>query len=165
MRATTRAGEATFATGGGFDFPFLESLAAVLLLGLLTGVSVPLLSGYVKEVKTVPAKSVAWSLWRAVHGRVVTNCDVPARVSDGYAEAGLGTSGQSVHWSVGAGSANVVTLDCRTGTTGPDQDVFTIVGITRDVDFIRVKLRYTAAASPPTRLLCSVDSGRSFQDC
>ena len=56
-------------------------------------------------------------------------------------------------------------LDCATGTITADQDVFTIAGVASDVDSIRVRFAYATAASPPTHLTCSVDSGSSFKPC
>ncbi len=152
-------------TGGGFPLPGL--LLGILLAGFVVAVSVPPYLGYVRDAKTVEARLLARSLWTVIQIHAIASCGTPSRVSQGYSRAGFNTAGSTVpaRWWVAAGGATTVTLDCTTGTISADQDVFTIAGVGSDVDFIRVRLAYASAASPPMHLTCSVDSGSSFKEC
>ena len=108
------------------------------------------------------------SLWTAVQSNAIGTCGTASLVSNGYPKSGLSSTGVSNpdRWSVTAGGGNTLTVNCTTGAyTASSADLFTVKGDTSDVDFIQVKLNYTAAGTPPSRLKCSVDSGSTFVDC
>ena len=139
----------------------------ILLAGFLVAISTPPYVGYVQDARTVEARLLARSLWTVIQSHAMASCGTPSRVSQVYSSAGFNNAGSTVpaRWRVAAGGATTVTLDCTTGTISADQDVFTIAGVGSDVDSIRVRLAYATAASPPTHLTCSVDSGSSFKQC
>ena len=160
-----RTGVESATTGGGF--PFLALSLGILLAGFLVAISTPPYVGYVQDARTVEARLLARSLWTVIQSHAMASCGTPSRVSQVYSSAGFNNAGSTVpaRWWVAAGGATTVTLDCTTGTISADDDVFTIAGVGSDVDSIRVKLAYATAASPPTHLTCSVDSGSSFKQC
>ena len=160
-----RTGVESATTGGGF--PFLALSLGILLAGFLVAISTPPYVGYVQDARTVEARLLARSLWTVIQSHALASCGTPSRVSHGYSGAGFNDAGSTVpaRWRVAAGGATTVTLDCATGTITADQDVFTIAGVASDVDSIRVRFAYATAASPPTHLTCSVDSGSSFNPC
>jgi hypothetical protein len=110
---------------------------------------------------------LAGSLWTAVFSRAVTGCGTVMPVAASYQKAGLDVTGTSVppRWMIASGGSNPVIADCATGAISPAGDVFAIRGVADDVASIRVKLHHSAAGTPPSRLLCSVDAGVSFLDC
>jgi len=144
----------------------VELLLVLLFVGVLAACAAPLYLGYARDAKTAEAKLLARSLWTAVTANAVRRCGMASAVSASYLTAGLDASGVTVpaRWSVGA-PARGVSVNCATGAVGPDGDVFTVVGIARDVSGIQVTLTYDAQATPPSRLRCSGDGGHAFIDC
>jgi prepilin-type N-terminal cleavage/methylation domain-containing protein len=149
-------------------FTLIELLIVILIVGILAAVATPLYLGYIKDAKTAEAKAVVGSLWTAVQSNAIGSCGNASKVTDAYPKAGLDSTGQTnpVRWSVSGGGGNTLTVDCSTGAYAASaSDVFTIKGVSTDVNFIQVKLVYNAAGTPPSKLQCSVDSGASFVDC
>jgi len=148
-------------------FTLVELLVVTLILGILAAAAVPLYLGYVKDAKTAEAKIVAGSVWTSVLNNAMTACGKPSPVSDGFPKAGLSSTGASTppRWSVPSG-AGTLTVDCITGAlTVSESPLFKVAGTGSDVSFVVVQFMYSAAASPPSRLQCSTDSGTSFVDC
>jgi prepilin-type N-terminal cleavage/methylation domain-containing protein len=147
-------------------FNIIELALVLVIIGLLAAGAIPLYLGYSQDAKTVEAKMVAASVWTALTTNALVACGTPVAVSAGYPKAGLDGTGTSTptRWSVGDG-AKTVTADCATGALSPDGDVFTISGTAEDVNAIQIKLTYSAAATPPSRLRCSGNAGLSFSDC
>jgi type IV pilus assembly protein PilA len=146
-------------------FTLIELLIVILIVGILAAVATPLYLGYIKDAKTAEAKAVAGSLWTAVQSNAIATCDTAVTIASGYPKAGLTATGTTTpaRWSVTPGTG--ITVACADGaitTTGP---VFTIVGTSSDVSFIRVRLAYAAGSNPPSRLECSTDSSATFVPC
>jgi len=149
-------------------FTLIELLIVVLIVGILAAVATPLYLGYIKDAKTAEAKAVAGSLWTAVQSQAIGNCGVAAAVTGGYPKSGLTAGGATTpaRWSVSAGGANTLTVNCTTGAyTASASPLFVIAGSAADVNFVRVQMNYTAAGTPPSQLECSTDSGTSFVNC
>jgi len=149
-------------------FTLIELLIVVLIVGILAAVATPLYLGYIKDAKTAEAKAVAGSLWTAVQSQAIGNCGVAGAVTGGYPKSGLTAGGATTpaRWSVSAGGANTLTVDCTTGAyTASASPLFTIAGDATDVSFVNVRLTYTAAGTPPSQLQCSTDGGTSFVNC
>jgi prepilin-type N-terminal cleavage/methylation domain-containing protein len=157
-----------FGKGQDRGFTLIELLIVILIVGILAAVATPLYLGYIKDAKTAEAKAVAGSLWTAVQSNAIGNCGVGSAVSAGYPKAGLTAGGLTTpdRWSVSAGAANTLLVDCTTGAYTPSAaNLFTISGTVADVDFIQIRLNYVAGNTPPSRLQCSTDAGTSFVDC
>ena len=149
-------------------FTLIELLIVILIVGVLAAVATPLYLGYIKDAKTAEAKAVAGALWTAVQSNAIGTCGSTSLVSNGYPKAGFNTAGVSTpdRWSISAGGTNTLKVDCSSGAYTPSTaDLFTIQGTKADVDFVRVRLHYDSAATPPSRLQCSTDTGSTFVDC
>ena len=151
----------------GRSMSLIEIMLIVLIIAALAAGAGPLYRGYSLDAKTTEAKVLAGSLWTAVSSRAMTGCGVIVSVASSYQRAGLDTTGTSTppRWMVASGGGNPVVADCATGAISPSGDLFMISGVADDVASIRVKLYHSAAGTPPSRLLCSVDGGTSFIDC
>jgi type IV pilus assembly protein PilA len=148
-------------------FTLIELLIAILIVGILAAVAMPLYLGYVKDAKTAEAKTLAGSLWTSVLNNATAACGVPSPVSDGYPKAGLSSTGATtpLRWSVPSG-AETLTVNCLSGGfTVSSTTLFTVSGTGADVNFVRVQFVYSAAATPPSKFQCSTDGGASFADC
>jgi prepilin-type N-terminal cleavage/methylation domain-containing protein len=145
----------------------VELLLVLLFIGILAACAAPLYLGYTRDAKTAEAKLLAESLWTAIRANAMRNCGTALPISASFGTAGLDASGATVpgRWSIGARRGPGVSVDCATGAIGPDGDIFTIVGVAGDIRSIHVTLTYEAGATPPSRLRCSADGGRSFTDC
>ena len=148
-------------------FTLIELLIVILIVGVLAAVATPLYLGYVKDAKTVEAKTVVGSLWTSVLNNATAGCGVASPVSEGYPKAGLTSTGATTpaRWSVVSG-AETLTVDCIAGGfTLSAPTLFNLTGTASDVSFVQVRFVYAIAASPPAKLQCSTDSGASFADC
>jgi prepilin-type N-terminal cleavage/methylation domain-containing protein len=157
-----------FGKGQDRGFTLIELLIVVLIVGILAAVATPIYLGYVKDAKTAEAKAIAGSLWSAIQANAIGTCGVTSAVSQGYPKAGLTSGGVTTpdRWSVSAGGTNTLLVDCTTSAyTASTPDLFTLTGDTTDVNFVRVKLNYTAAGTPPSTLKCSTDGGTTFVAC
>jgi prepilin-type N-terminal cleavage/methylation domain-containing protein len=146
-------------------FTLIELLIVILIVGILAAVATPLYLGYVKDAKTAEAKAVVGSLWSAVQGSAIAKCGTATPISDAYAKAGLSSSGTTTpaRWNVTSG-AGTLTVSCTDGAYTPSgSDVFEVTGSGADVSFIKVKLVYSSAANPPSKLQC--DTGNGYTDC
>jgi type IV pilus assembly protein PilA len=154
-----------FGKGREQGFTLIELLIVILIVGILAAVATPLYLGYVKDAKTAEAKGVAGSLWTAIQSNAIGSCDTATTVASGYAKAGLTPDGLTVpaRWAVTPGGS--ITVACTDGKITPDEDVFTIAGTAADVTFVRVKLVYATAGTPPSRLSCSTDGGTNYVPC
>jgi type IV pilus assembly protein PilA len=154
-----------FGKGQDRGFTLIELLIVILIVGILAAVATPLYLGYVKDAKTAEAKGVAGSLWSAVQAQAISNCGVATPVTSGYPKAGLTSTGTTTpaRWAVTPGGDMTVT--CATGAYTPDETVFTVAGTVADVNFIRVRMVYAAAGTPPSQLTCSTDSGATYANC
>jgi prepilin-type N-terminal cleavage/methylation domain-containing protein len=146
-------------------FTLIELLIVILIVGILAAVATPLYLGYVKDAKTAEAKAVAGSLWSAVQGAAIANCNNPTTVSSAFAKAGLTPAGitSPARWSATGGGS--LTVNCADGAYSPNGNVFEVSGTSADVDFIRVRLVYNAGANPPSKLECSTDGGSTYSAC
>jgi prepilin-type N-terminal cleavage/methylation domain-containing protein len=147
-------------------FTLIELLIVILIVGILAAVATPLYLGYIKDAKTAEAKAVAGSLWTAVQSNAIASCGNAVTIANAYPKAGLTVGGTTTpaRWSVTPGTG--VTVACADGAISPDQTVFTISGTTSDVNFIQVRLVYSATSNPPSRLQCNTNSGTGpFVDC
>ena len=145
-------------------FTLIELLIVILIVGILAAVATPLYLGYVKDAKTAEAKAVAGSLWSAVQGTAIAKCDTATSVSEAFAKAGLNSSGATTPSRWSATGTGTLTVKCTDGTYTPSaSDLFQVTGTASDVSFIKVKLVYSAAANPPSKLQC--DTGNGFSDC
>jgi type IV pilus assembly protein PilA len=156
-----------FGKGQDRGFTLIELLIVILIVGILAAVATPLYLGYVKDAKTAEAKAVVGSLWSAVQANAIGVCGTASAVSGGYPKAGLTSAGVTTpaRWSVESGAATL-TVDCTTGAYTPSAaDLFIIDGTSSDVSFIKVKLNYTAAGTPPSKIQCSTDAGATYVDC
>ena len=142
-------------------------MVVTAIIGLLAAGAKPVYQGYVLAGRSVEGKMVASSLWTAIRAHATVACGNTVAVSTAYGKAGFDTTGTttSARWLVAHGHFNTVTMDCSTGTLQPDGDVFVISGKSEEVERIRVKLVHVAMGTPPSRLLCSNDSGATFIDC
>src|SRR5438552_9685585 len=93
-----------FGTGHDRGFTLIELLITILIVGILAAVAAPIYLGYVKDAKTAEGKAVAGSLWTAVQSNAIGACGNASAVVDGYAKAGLTTTGTTIpaRWAVGA---------------------------------------------------------------
>src|SRR5262245_46857462 len=149
-------------------FTLIELLIVILIVGVLAAVATPLYLGYIKDAKTAEAKAVAGSLWTAVQSNAIGACGTASTVSNGYPKAALSSTGVTTpdRWSVSAGAANTLTVNCTTGAyTASAANLFTIKGDTSDIDFIQVRLNYNSGGTPPSKIQCSTDGGSTFVDC
>jgi type IV pilus assembly protein PilA len=149
-------------------FTMIELLIVVLIVGVLAAVATPLYVGYIKDAKTAEAKAVVGALWTAVQSNAIGTCGTASLVSNGYPKAGLSSAGVTTpdRWSITGGGAGTLLVDCSTGAyTATPANLFTIKGDTTDIDFVQVRLNYTVAGTPPSKLQCSTDTGTSFVDC
>ncbi len=159
--------KAVFGKGRDRGFTLIELLIVILIVGVLAAVATPLYLGYVKDAKTVEAKTVAGSLWTSVLNNATAGCGGPSPVSNGFAKAGLTSTGTTTpaRWSVASG-APTLTVDCITGGfTLSTPTLFNLTGTAADVNFVQVQFVYSATDTPPARLQCSTDGGTSFADC
>jgi len=159
--------KALFNKGQDQGFTLIELLIVILIVGILAAVATPLYLGYVKDAKTAEAKAVAGSLWSSVQAQAISNCGVVTAVSSGYPKAGLSSTGGTnpLRWQATTGGD--MTVDCTTGAYTPDETVFTISGIAgaTDVNFVKVRMIYSAAGLPPSALSCSTDGGATWANC
>ena len=159
--------KAAFGKSRDRGFTLIELLIVILIVGVLAAVATPLYLGYVKDAKTAEAKTVAGSLWTSVLNNATAGCGVPSPVSDGYAKAGLTSTGTTTpaRWSVPSGAATLL-VDCITGGFTPSTPtLFNLTGTDADVSFVQVQFVYAAAAVPPSKLQCSTDAGVTFASC
>ena len=159
---------ALFSKGRERGFTLIELLIVILIVGILAAVATPLYLGYIKDAKTAEAKTVVGSLWTAVQSNAIGTCGTASAVSNGYPKAGLSSTGVTTpdRWSISAGGANTLTVACATGAyTASAANLFTVSGDTADISFVQVRLNYTAAGTPPSKLQCSTDSGATFANC
>ena len=157
-----------FQRGQDRGFTLIELLIVILIVGILAAVATPLYLGYIKDAKTAEAKAVAGALWTAVQSNAIGTCGTASAVSTGYPKAGLSSTGVTTpdRWSIASGGGNTLTVNCNTGAyTASAANLFTMKGATSDIDFIQVRLNYTAAGTPSSKLQCSTDTGTSFVDC
>ena len=155
---------------GGQDrgFTLIELLIVILIVGVLAAVATPLYLGYIKDAKTAEAKAVAGALWTAVQSNAIAACGSASTVSDAYPKAGLDSAGATTpaRWSINFGGSSTLTVNCTTSAfAASTANLFSLKGDTSDVDFVRVRLHYDPADTPPSRLRCSTDSGGTFVDC
>ncbi len=150
-----------FGKGQDRGFTLIELLIVILIVGILAAVAAPIYLGYVKDAKTAEGKAVAGSLWTAVQSNAIGNCGVDSTVTQGYAKAGLDTSGKTnpARWEVTGGSTNTLQVNCTNGayTIGSDP-LFILSGTGSDVSFIRIGLFYSATGTPPAVLRCNLNS-------
>jgi Tfp pilus assembly major pilin PilA len=151
----------------GRSYGLVEFMIVTGIIALLAAGAGPVYESYVRSARTVEAKMIASSLWTALRSHAMTTCGNTVTVSTAYTRAGLDVTGatNSARWLVSHGHVNTVMMHCSTGAFTPDGDIFTISGGAKDVEAIRVKLVHVASGTPPSRLLCSTDSGTSFIDC
>jgi type II secretory pathway pseudopilin PulG len=136
----------------------------ILIVGILAAVGAPLYLGYIKDAKTAEGKAQAGSLWTAVQSQGVANCDTNVNVTSGYSKAGFDSSGNSVppRWKISNGTTTFK-VACATGAISPEGLIFEIDGTAADVSFLKVKLNYSSAGTPPSTLAC--DTGGGFNPC
>lgn len=146
-------------------FTLIELLIVILIVGILAAVATPLYLGYIKDAKTAEAKAVAGSLWTAIQSNAIGSCGNPVGVSKAYPKAGLTQSGGTTpaRWTVEPGGD--ITVACADGAISPNETVFTIKGVSSDVNFVQVRLVYDSGKNPPSKLECSTDGGATFVDC
>ena len=151
----------------GSGFNLIALLILVVIVGIFAAGATPGYLTYAEDAKTVEARLLARSLWRAVTGNALGACGAPAAVTAGYPKAGLDATGATIpaRWSIIAADAKTVTVDCSTGAITPDGELFLITGTAVDVNSIRVKLNHQSANTSPWQLQCSSDAGASFRDC
>jgi type IV pilus assembly protein PilA len=160
-----RALRKLFGKGQDRGFTLIELLIVILIVGILAAVGAPLYLGYIKDAKTAEAKAQAGSLWTAVQSQGVANCDTNVDVTSGYSKAGFDSAGNSspARWTIGQ-HITTFKVACATGAITPDGDVFRIDGTGTDVSFLKVKLIYSAAGTPPSALQCNTD-GVTWNPC
>ena len=165
---STRLKALLLGNGRGQGFTLIELLIVILIVGILAAVATPLYLGYVKDAKTAEAKAVAGSLWSAIQANAIGVCGTASQVKAGYPKAGLTSGGATTpaRWQVSSGESNTLSVDCSSGAYTANDPLFTIKGTSADVDFIQVRLRYSATGTPPSKLECATDgAGGTFVDC
>jgi type IV pilus assembly protein PilA len=150
-----------FGKGREQGFTLIELLIVILIVGILAAVATPLYLGYVKDAKTAEAKAVVGSLWTAVQSEALAACGTPVPVSQGFAKAGLDSTGHTTpaRWTV-TGGTNTLTVACATGAYTPSAALlFNVDGTAAtDVAFVNVSLHYDAGKNPPAVLRCTTDA-------
>src|SRR6266536_3115476 len=110
-----------FGKGQDRGFTLIELLIVILIVGILAAVATPLYLGYVKDAKTAEGKAVAGSLWSSIQANGIGVCGTASAVSAGFPKAGLTSTGVTTptRWSVSAGSAESLTVNCTSGAYVP----------------------------------------------
>ena len=135
----------------------------VLLIGLLFVVAMYFRLNLGGAPRTAEAKAVAGSLLTAVTTQANADCGSAVAIAAAFRGAGLDPAGSTTppRWRIIEGANSTLTADCATGAYTLAGDGFTVVGTTKDVSAIRVKLSYAAASLPP-RLQCSTNAGHTW---